>query len=348
MVGIEFSHARVTVARGDVWGRIVDEDAWRTIRRRVDTEPHASIDEAARLARALAGDRDLACLVGIGIAVAAPVDPESELVRALQGEGGEAEPQQLTWVGLSPERQLSKRLYDWPAEYILDNDVNFAARDEYQWLSEQWRGTLNDFVHLKWSSGIGSALILNGDLHRGTGGFAGEIGHTRVWGYDGPAPTTDCQRCGKTMCLENLFSYRAMKQSLRLEHLSRLEFEKYPRGRELLSQGAVYVGRALGQLVNAVNPQAIAISGPSPQLHSMIIQQVQLGLRETSIAAASDVEIYVAEPRWRAVGDDIRRLAVVRGAMHAVVVERSGAHLLERLQRSAQDRADHRNLAAVD
>jgi predicted NBD/HSP70 family sugar kinase len=54
----------------------------------------------------------------------------------------------------------------------VDNDINLAA------LGEQWRGVaggVQDFVFLSVGTGLGAGLVLNGELHRGRNGAAGEV-----------------------------------------------------------------------------------------------------------------------------------------------------------------------------
>jgi predicted NBD/HSP70 family sugar kinase len=57
---------------------------------------------------------------------------------------------------------------------LMDNDVNFAA------VGEKWRGRAGDvhnFASIAIGTGVGMGLIINGELYRGTTGFAGEIGY---------------------------------------------------------------------------------------------------------------------------------------------------------------------------
>ncbi len=64
---------------------------------------------------------------------------------------------------------LSDRL-DLPV--TLENDVNLAA------LGEHWQGVargVDDFVFLSIGTGMGAGLVLNGELHRGHHGAAGEV-----------------------------------------------------------------------------------------------------------------------------------------------------------------------------
>ncbi|MFC4454212.1 ROK family protein [Deinococcus sonorensis] len=75
----------------------------------------------------------------------------------------------------------------------LDNDANAAALAEFHFGAG--RGTRH-MVYLTISTGIGSGLILNGELYRGKRGNAGELGHLQVR-VDGRA----CN-CGGRGCLE--------------------------------------------------------------------------------------------------------------------------------------------------
>ena len=54
----------------------------------------------------------------------------------------------------------------------LENDINLAA------VGERWRGVargVEDFVFLSVGTGLGSGLVLRGELHRGRNGAAGEV-----------------------------------------------------------------------------------------------------------------------------------------------------------------------------
>jgi glucokinase len=82
-----------------------------------------------------------------------------------------------------PLRDLLETAFGIPA--MVDNDVNLAA------LGESRSGTavgIKDFVFLAIGTGVGSGIVLNGQLFRGTAWSAGEIGYMFVPGApDGPA-----------------------------------------------------------------------------------------------------------------------------------------------------------------
>jgi predicted NBD/HSP70 family sugar kinase len=58
----------------------------------------------------------------------------------------------------------------------IENDINLAA------LGERWRGVargVDDFAFLSVGAGLGAGLVLNGELHRGNRGTAGELDYIR-------------------------------------------------------------------------------------------------------------------------------------------------------------------------
>jgi predicted NBD/HSP70 family sugar kinase len=64
---------------------------------------------------------------------------------------------------------------------IFENDVNLAA------LGEAWRGLGRDvdpFVYLHIGTGVGLGIVLGGEIYRGAGGAAGEVGYLPLWGTD--------------------------------------------------------------------------------------------------------------------------------------------------------------------
>jgi len=66
----------------------------------------------------------------------------------------------------------------------LENDINLAA------IGEQWQGIargVDDFVFISIGTGLGSGIVLRGDVHRGHNGAAGELDYARA-GHEGFDP----------------------------------------------------------------------------------------------------------------------------------------------------------------
>jgi predicted NBD/HSP70 family sugar kinase len=74
-------------------------------------------------------------------------------------------------------REVAERL---ALPVTLENDINLAA------VGEQWFGIargVDNFVFLSIGTGLGSGIVLRGEIHRGHNGAAGELDYARV-GHD--------------------------------------------------------------------------------------------------------------------------------------------------------------------
>ena len=91
-------------------------------------------------------------------------------------------------------------------QVVLDNDSNAAALAEYR--RGAGRG-LRNMVYMAVSTGIGSGIIINGDLFRGSYGWAGESGHM----LDTPDDGIMCG-CGNYGCFMSQISGRNLPKRL--------------------------------------------------------------------------------------------------------------------------------------
>jgi predicted NBD/HSP70 family sugar kinase len=79
--------------------------------------------------------------------------------------------------GRAFRREASQRL---SLPVTLENDINLAA------VGEQWKGIargIDDFAFLSVGTGLGSGIVLGGEIHRGHNGAAGELDYARA-GHD--------------------------------------------------------------------------------------------------------------------------------------------------------------------
>jgi predicted NBD/HSP70 family sugar kinase len=93
------------------------------------------------------------------------------------------------------------------APVTLDNDINLAA------VGEQWLGVargVDDFAFLSIGTGMGTGLVLGGNLHRGHNGAAGEID----WALAGVEDEVDASAEGVERLAERLASDRSLQTSL--------------------------------------------------------------------------------------------------------------------------------------
>ena len=115
----------------------------------------------------------------------------------------------------------------------------------------------SDFIYVKASNGIGAALVLNGQLYRGSHGMAGEIGHTQI------DPTGAWCRCGNRGCLEATVSIDVVRRQLEplgLDPLNPADME-HPVATKVLAESGRTVGVVIANLCNTLNPEAVILGG---------------------------------------------------------------------------------------
>ncbi len=123
-------------------------------------------------------------VAGIDIAVPGLVDVSRQVLRLAPNLG---------WRDLPVLDSIRKLggIEDVPLR--LDNEGNYAA------LGEMWSGNhrdLQNFLILFGEIGVGAGIVVDGEVYRGSSGFAGEIGHANLYPDGVPCP------CGSRGCLE--------------------------------------------------------------------------------------------------------------------------------------------------
>ncbi len=81
----------------------------------------------------------------------------------------------LSWKGVVPFIELFKKHYDLPM--FLTNDANAAAIGEMVYGGAK---QMKNFIIITLGTGLGSGLVVNGELVYGHDGFAGELGHLTI------------------------------------------------------------------------------------------------------------------------------------------------------------------------
>ena len=109
----------------------------------------------------------------------------------------------LNWYEIIPLADILNKHFHVPV--VLTNDANAAAMGEMIYGSAQ---NLKDFIVITLGTGLGSGLVVNGEIVYGHDGFAGEIGHTI---YD---PNGRVCGCGRKGCLETYASASGIKRTV--------------------------------------------------------------------------------------------------------------------------------------
>jgi predicted NBD/HSP70 family sugar kinase len=208
----------------------------------------------------------------------------------------------LDWLDM-PVRALLEARYQLPV--FLVNDCQASALAEHFFGPPQPSANL---VLIKSEQGVGSGVILNGQVFHGDNFGAGEIGHVVV-DPEGPP----C-RCGNRGCLETLASVSAVVERVRLavasgprSAQSRLLRTQHPPSialvrralhggdptvRRVVHEAGRALGIAIANLVGALNVRRIVIAGGiaelGPELLNVINDEV---LRRSLTALARETDI---------------------------------------------------------
>lgn len=162
-------------------------------------------------------------------------------------------------------------------------------------LGEKWFGEgrkMDDFIFLDLGAGIGCGIINNGRLYRGFSHAAGEIGHTIVE-VDG----RKC-RCGNIGCLETVASGMSMPELAREKikagkkssildlvdgDLQKITAEIITEAAgsgdrlagRILTRAGRYLGVAIANTINLLNPRAIIIGGGLSRAGRLLLEPMK-------------------------------------------------------------------------
>jgi len=167
------------------------------------------------------------------------------------------------------------------AKVVIENDANAVALAELWFGNDELKRTRN-FIMVFVAEGIGTGIIIDGQVYRGENGAAGEFGHMFV-GKDAPV---DCS-CGRRDCWEAHASEKALLQryqnsygnggggSMNIEHLIGLANNGEQRAVDQLKANANYLGIGISNLLIGFSPQVIVISGSITKAWDLIKNEIQ-------------------------------------------------------------------------
>jgi predicted NBD/HSP70 family sugar kinase/biotin operon repressor len=282
-VGIYFDHDEVRVALADLSSTVVAEDRIDTD---VDHSAADSIDLAVEMLDRLLDDAavERSQIVGVGVALPGPVDQRTGKIGSAVILPG--------WAGLHAQRELARQL---GLQVDVDNDANLGALAEASFGAG--RG-LKNILYVMVGSGLGAGLVLDGRLHRGASGLAGEIGHVQV------RPEGAVCRCGNRGCLETIAGEAALAALLRprldrdvtLRDLLDLVRSGDLGATRVVNDAGRAIGRVLADLCNALNPEAIIVGGPLSGAGAPLLDGIRESVDRYALpAAAQGVRVVAGE-----------------------------------------------------
>ena len=198
----------------------------------------------------------------------------------------------LSWGGtksLPFAKLLSEAMDGLPV--ALTNDANAAAVGEMTYGAA--RGMKN-FIMITLGTGVGSGIVINGDVVYGHDGFAGELGHVSAVRNNGRT----CN-CGRTGCLETYCSATGVARTAR-EWLELSDEPSLLRGLDTIASKDVYdaakegdklalkifeftgkiLGRSLADFIAFSAPQAIVLFGGLARSKEFLLGPMEAAMNE--------------------------------------------------------------------
>lgn len=293
-----------TVVAGDFGGTnlraaLVAESGEVLARREVPTpaagtaaEALASVDALLADIRASAAESPVAaCIAAAGL-----IDAECGLVLV--------SPNVPSFRNLPLGAALAERT-GLPA--AIENDASAAALGEHRFGAA--RGARH-VLHATLGTGIGGGIVIDGRLHRGASGLAGEIGHVVI------DPAGPACACGTRGCLEALaggvaFGRRAARllESGAAPLLAGLCAGRAPTAADLaraaalgetvalaeIRNGGHLLGVGLASLVNVLNPDVVTLSGGLLGMGEPLLESLREAMAANAYGPAAATPVRVSE-----------------------------------------------------
>ena len=173
---------------------------------------------------------------------------------------------------------------------VADNDANAAA------LAELWFGRpairgIRDFILVLVEEGLGTGLVLDGEVYHGQNGAAGECGHMNI----GTRAPIECA-AGSRECWEAFASERSAlaryarlgdgkngRDGLTFASLMERARAGHEPERTALIETAEYLGVGISNLIKCISPKAVIVAGNITRVWSLIARPLEDAIGEHSI-----------------------------------------------------------------
>ena len=233
---------------------------------------------------------DKSKIVGVGVGVPGIIDEKGRTIRWPQSLG-----EKDISVCLSIKDTFEKRL-NIPT--FVENDANAAV------LGEKWLGLDRDVRHMLYMfSGVGTGILINGEIYRGATGAAGELGisSSQASKEEIAEMATGLGRwemdLGMTAHARELIqkgSATALKDYVKGD-ISKLSFREVVRGckekdvlaLKIVEEGSDLLGKKVSFLANLLNPEIVVIGGGIEDCGAPLLDGIKAAVKKWSVEEVS-------------------------------------------------------------
>lgn len=295
VIGINVRPSVTTIALANMNAQFIAQESFPTEVRAEDF-----VKTLIKRTKAIIKAHSQIFIEGVGISVPGRVDSETKRLTFAPNLG---------WRNVDLKTPLEKATN---LSVEIENAANACALAEI-WFEPRSEG-VHDLIAVTISEGIGTGIVSNGQLLRGTNGIAGEFGHVSIK-EDG-----DLCKCGNHGCWELYASNQAaireyVKTSLNrnnkstdkhlptFEDILRLAEQGDTRALVAIEKMAEYLGKGLALLIVGLAPRLIVLIGEITRAWDIIYPIIGRVIGERSSSSPNLTQIVAAEdgkqPRLR-------------------------------------------------
>lgn len=217
-------------------------------------------------------------LLGIGFAIPGIIDEESLYLENAPNLG---------------MQNIDFNLYQdlFPAQIYMDNEANTAAYAEAMLSDESYHSNL---IYLSIKEGIGTGIIIQNQLYKGSNKKAGEFGHMHI-----SMEKRKCS-CGRYGCWETFASENALKKSYKdqtgkkkdLPYIMEQVQKEDPLAKKVLKDYINFLVIGIENIILALSPEHIVLGGNLSQYEDIIMPLVKSRIaEETTIYEISESKV---------------------------------------------------------
>jgi glucokinase len=271
VVGVDLGATKIAMGLIDPEDRIV---AYRRAPTNGQAGPQAVVERIAKRVAELEQDLPIGQRVAaLGVCSPGPIDHQAGLI---------LDPPNLPGLHNTPFRQMLAERLGLPVS--LEHDAKAAALGEFYYGAGRSERSM---VYIVVGTGVGAAIIVEGQLYRGIHNAAGELGHITLDRNGEPCS------CGSRGCVETYASGPWLAR-------------RYQRAIEQAGKAAVREDR---QTVTGETVARLAGAGEPVAAQAMTAAGEALGIAIATLAMILDIELYVVGGSVAKCGDLLLRPA---------------------------------------
>jgi predicted NBD/HSP70 family sugar kinase len=271
-IGVDMGATRTVVATSDLAGRLLEQEEFAT---------HP--DDGETLRRTITAIRRLMNrsahgVEGIGMSIPGLVGNDMGTALFVP---------YFKWRDIAFEREIGAAT---GLPVTVENDANAAALAEL-WFGRHGVRGVRDFIMVLVEEGLGTGIVIDGQVYRGESGAAGEFGHMTIGSGAPVACATGSRDCWEAFASERaaLARYEMLTKRPRVERPKDFaQLMDYALNGECAAKSALletarYLGVGIANLIKGLSPEAVIVGGRIVRAWPIIAEEVKNAVAENSM-----------------------------------------------------------------